>query len=583
MLIMPGKYPNQIVNIWILKCINSFYSDFILYIPCCRVLFLTGNKTPFSTQVRVRHLLLNPARMGDDTKQAGVLVTAGSSYGTFTNRTCYMPIFKVKVNDSETIYAVLDTASTNTLCSKRLIGKFGISGNVANFKLCTLNDSRSEKTQSVSLSVTSFEGDSGIHMSGIYVVPNIPVSSASIDVGTFDHLLDLTLADISETDTVDLLIGQDYYEALIPLEVHKGKPGEPFAFRSCLGWCLSGHVSSNQINNDVISHFIMTATVTEPDELECDVNHLWNMENVIELWENECRKDRAHYQLPIPCRDPNERIPNNVKFFVKKLDHDRLHDRYEQEIDKLLENDYAEIVPANDIEFNTGKTWYLLHHAVISSKKPGKICVVFDCASPFHGKSLNERCYQGPDLVNKLLFVLLRFRLCHASRHRGNVQPRHLRFLWVCDNEIVHYRMTTHLFGGVWWAASSTYDLRRTVRDHASVEPLVKDTLERSMYVDDCLKSVANKTDAKTVISGVPEVLKSGGLNLTKFMVNDEGLMSEIDPKRKAAEIIDFSPESHGKVLGIKWNIFADEFYFDVNFDSIPSELTADTEYRLRH
>ena len=64
MLIVPGKYPNQIVNIWILKCINSLYSDFILYIPCCRVLFLTGNKTPFSTQVRVHHLLLNPARMG---------------------------------------------------------------------------------------------------------------------------------------------------------------------------------------------------------------------------------------------------------------------------------------------------------------------------------------------------------------------------------------------------------------------------------------------------------------------------------------------------------------------------------------
>ena len=64
MLIMPEKYPNQIVNIWILKCINSLYSDFILYIPCCRVLFLTGNKTPFSTQVRVHHLLLNPSRMG---------------------------------------------------------------------------------------------------------------------------------------------------------------------------------------------------------------------------------------------------------------------------------------------------------------------------------------------------------------------------------------------------------------------------------------------------------------------------------------------------------------------------------------
>ena len=34
-----------------------------------------------------------------------------------------------------------------------------------------------------------------------------------------------------------------------------------------------------------------------------------------------------------------------------------------------------------------------------------------DCATRFQGRSLNESCLQGPDLVNKLLFVLLRFRL----------------------------------------------------------------------------------------------------------------------------------------------------------------------------
>ena len=83
MLIMLGKYPNQIVNIWILKCINSLYSDFILYIPCCRVLFLTGNETPFSTQVRVHHLLLNPARMG-----TGLTSGSPTEESTWTSATC---------------------------------------------------------------------------------------------------------------------------------------------------------------------------------------------------------------------------------------------------------------------------------------------------------------------------------------------------------------------------------------------------------------------------------------------------------------------------------------------------------------
>ena len=40
-----------------------------------------------------------------------------------------------------------------------------------------------------------------------------------------------------------------------------------------------------------------------------------------------------------------------------------------------------------------------------------------------------------------------------------------LRFLWLSDGEIVEYRMTSHLFGGVWCASISTYDLRRTLVD----------------------------------------------------------------------------------------------------------------------
>ena len=201
-------------------------------------------------------------------------------------------------------------------------------------------------------------------------------------------------------------------------------------------------------------------------------------------------------------------------------------------------------------------------------QKPGKVRVVFDCAASQSGVSLNNQCMQGPDLVNKLLSVLLRFRQYHyaimadieSTYLQVRIPPRDrnaLRFLWFVNDALTHYRMTSHLFGGVWCASSSTYALRRTAID-AGASDVVRNTIMRLFYVDDLLTSVSDKETASEIINGTQDALKAGGFRLTKFVVNDPELLGQIAPEDRAAEVKE--PEMLNKALGVQWDVTNDTF-----------------------
>ena len=76
----------------------------------------------------------------------------------------------------------------------------------------------------------------------------------------------------------------------------------------------------------------------------------------------------------------------------------------------LLVKGYAKRVPEDRRNRDYGRVWYLPHHSVVDPRKPEKVRVVFDCAARYRGTSLNDRVLRGPDLTNKLVGVLLRFR-----------------------------------------------------------------------------------------------------------------------------------------------------------------------------
>ena len=153
---------------------------------------------------------------------------------------------------------------------------------------------------------------------------------------------------------------------------------------------------------------------------------------------------------------------------------------------------------------------------------------------------------QGPNLTNNLVHVLLRFRqfkyAIMADVESMYLQVRipdadrnALRFLWYDEGNLTEFRMTSHLFGGVWCASSSGFALRHTVNDF-NPSPLIKDTVLRSFYVDDML--------------------------LTKFVVNDSVLLDRIDERDRAKDIKEIVPDIYCKALGIQWEVNGDTFHY---------------------
>ena len=101
----------------------------------------------------------------------------------------------------------------------------------------------------------------------------------------------------------------------------------------------------------------------------------------------------------------------SASYLKRKLSSDtNLREDYVTFLEEVISAGYAEKVPQNVLDRSDGKVWFIPHHGVYHHKKPDKIRVVFNCSAQFHRTSLNNELFQGPDLTNSLVGVLIRFR-----------------------------------------------------------------------------------------------------------------------------------------------------------------------------
>ena len=226
----------------------------------------------------------------------------------------------------------------------------------------------------------------------------------------------------------------------------------------------------------------------------------------------------GHYEIGLPWREGCPALPDNPSMVEHRLHHLKkrlekepiLLEKYTAFIKDLLQKGFTRTVPQH--MNNVATTWLLPHHPLFHPKKPEKTRVVFDCSAKYRDTSLNGQLSQGPDLTNSLVGVLTRFRkgpvALMADIESMFLQVRvpledanAIRFLWWPNGDLQsepeEYQMLVHLFGATSSPSCASFTLRQTAEDNKNdLDPVTVETVQRSFYVDDCLKSAKTEEEA---------------------------------------------------------------------------------------
>ena len=337
---------------------------------------------------------------------------------------------------STTALVLCDTACKNSWVSDSLAARLGLQGTALKLTVKGINTEELIVTKVVQLTVTPHK-DQDFEAVTVrsYVRETLNVGSDIIDVKsmqeTYPHLAVLDPVRYSYGE-IEMILGQDVYNAIRPLEYFSAdKNCSPFAVRLPIGWVLSGPLPSS---SSLVS-VCFKANIEQDFELVYQVKSWYDMESygafkqvdprstvdarAQEKLETTTFHNGQRYDIGTLWADDNIQLPNNyfsslvhLKSLEKRLSRDTsLKETYANTIREDLEKGYLITVPeAHKVEQRSDREWYLPHHPVINPNKPGKVRRVLNGAAKFHSTSLNKSLLTGPDLLQNLIHVLLRFR-----------------------------------------------------------------------------------------------------------------------------------------------------------------------------
>ena len=542
----------------------------------------------------------------------------GGPEGRFCSKT--LPV-QVRLSGSSNIlhcYCIVDEQSNVSFCDPSLPQRLELESTSSSYTLATMAGLKTQMNGAAvrGLEVKGLAESRWIPLPDLLTNPYIPDTTAEVAtrsvVQAHPHIRHLSgkFPEKRHDYEVLLLLGVNSGEAL---GTRSFGVTYPYAHHTALGWCLLGpvcrdlsiapHSSPRALRTKAeLCHdhyhaspcFSKTQTTDMiprnydpflelPDEDLPGVSR--NSQRFLDIISSRINKNvTGNLEMPLTLKDgvffqdnrgPVYHRTRNTLMRIAK--NPVIANKCQETMQKYLDAGHVEPVQADD-QGTPGLVYYLNIFQVYQPIKD-KVRLVFDSSASYQGSSLNDALLQGPDVTNRLIGVLLRFRLrrvgfaadVECMFHAFHVSPEHrdvLRFFWWTDNKIsdqisVH-RARVHIFGNKSSPAIATYGLRHTTTNPETLHLVeAKNFIYDNFYVDDGLGCTHTPEEAIKVLSDARTILSSYNIRLHKIVATDPAVLSAFPPSELASttDSIDLLKSNPQTALGLQWKMESDSLH----------------------
>ncbi|XP_063365858.1 uncharacterized protein LOC134654324 [Cydia amplana] len=418
-----------------------------------------------------------------------------------------------------------------------------------------------------------------------------------------------------------LIIGLDNWHLSFATDVRKGTKTQPAAILTALGWVLFGCGCSKTKRVDVVNHI----TVSKPDSdsdrftLEQLIREQFKIDSIgiskkearnadderaIQVLESTAhRLPVGRFEVGLLWKADNLDIPDSYKLALsrflsleKKMSKDpRYAERYRRNIHDMLTKEYAEQCSSSPASGRP--VWYLPHFGVINPNKPNKLRTVHDAAAKSYGVSLNSLLLTGPDLLQPLLGILMRFRegavALNADIREMFPQIKIIekdrdaqRFLWrdTPGDLIKTYRMSSMIFGAASSPFTAIHIKNKNALEWQETYPDAARVIIDDHYMDDCITSLDDVGKAAKLAADIYTVHAHAGFEMRGWTSNNPSALSLL-PKESLLEVPHFTNvdvelgrlATPVRTLGLIWQPANDLIGFNTgirNDTVLPEKLT---------
>ncbi|XP_053691773.1 uncharacterized protein LOC128740262 [Sabethes cyaneus] len=418
-------------------------------------------------------------------------------------------------------------------------------------------------------------------------------------VKRYKHLAGIPVEDDPQS-LPTILVGLDNLYLFAPLESRVGKPSEPIAVRSRLGWTIYGSVKrkacihtylnlhsvktvSNQGLQDMIrDQYMMEETAvtlfTPPEPA--------HEKRAREILEATTKRVGDRFETGLLWKEDTRRFPDSFPMAVRrmralqrKLEKDpALDQNVKDQIEEYQAKGYAhKITAAELVETASSTVWYLPMNVVVNPRKPSKVRLVWDAAASVGGISLNSELLKGPDMLVPLPKVVCGFREGPVA-FGGDIQEMYhqikivakdkqaLRFLFGTDptGAPQTYVMDVATFGATCSPCSAQFVKNLNAQQFATEFPEAAAAILNKHYVDDYYDSADTIDEAIRRANEVKHIHARGGFHIRNWVSNSKKFLEELG-ERNVSATVHFSRDKgteYERVLGIVWEPVEDIFCF---------------------